>query len=38
MIPAGGDQKFYDNFKKNEADAFRQADNFRKSQASLMPK
>ena len=33
MIPAGGDQKFYDNFKKNEADAFRQADNFRKSQA-----
>ena len=33
MIPAGGDQKFYDNFKKNEADAFRQADNFRASQA-----
>ena len=35
MIPAGGDQKFYDNFKKNEADAFRQADNFRASQARI---
>ena len=35
MIPAGGDQKFYDNFKKNEADAFRQADNFRASQAQI---
>ena len=35
MIPAGGDQKFYDNFKKNEADAFRQADNFRASQAKI---
>ena len=35
MIPAGGDQKFYDNFKKNEADAFRKADNFRASQAQI---
>lgn len=35
MIPAGGDQSFYDNFKKNEADAFRQADNFRASQARI---
>ena len=34
MIPAGGDQSFYDNFKKNE-DAFRQADNFRASQKGL---
>ena len=33
MIPARGDQKFYDNFLPNETDAFRQADNFKKSQA-----
>ena len=37
MIPAGGDQKNYDNFKKNE-DAFRQADNFRKVRQEQMPK
>ena len=33
MIPAGGDQKFYNNFLPNETDAFRQADNFKRSQA-----
>ena len=33
MIPAGGDQKFYDNFKKNEESAFKQAATFQRSQA-----
>ena len=33
MIPAGGDQKFYDNFKKNEEAAFKQAATFQRSQA-----
>ena len=33
MLPAGGDPKFNNNFKKNEQDAFRQADNFKRSQA-----
>ena len=33
MIPAGGDRNFTIILKRTSFDAFRQADNFRKSQA-----
>ena len=32
MIPAGGDQSFYNNYKKSEDSAFREAATFRRAQ------
>ena len=35
MIPSGGDQTFYDSFKKNEEKAFKKANDYRNQTQSV---